>query len=400
MRIGMLADVYKPHVSGITNYISLNKTHLEELGHEVYVFTFGDEDYEDDETNVIRSPGLPLRDTGYYLSLRYSREARLLMKTMDVCHIHHPFVTGSLATRYCRPRGIPTVFTNHTRYDLYTQAYLPGLPDIVSDTALQAYIPSFFRAVDVVVAPSQGMRDVLVNFGVDVPVKVIPNGVDLSRYHQAIEPLSREQIGFSEDQIVLIYTGRLGPEKNLSFLLRCFAGVAQAYEHVRLLLIGDGPEKENLELQALYSGIQDKVHFAGMVPYENIPSYLAMADAFVTASITEVHPLSVIEAMASGLPVLGIQSPGVGDTVEDGETGFLAKKEDMAVYTAKMVRMVIDAAALKRMGEQARQAAEKYAIERTVILMLECYEEAIQKATNRKGKISARWLRWWDGLRR
>lgn len=400
MRIGMLADVYKPHVSGITNYISLNKSYLEKMGHEVFIFTFGDETYKDDETNVIRSPGLPIMDTGYYVSLRYSRAARLLMKTMDVVHIHHPFLSGSLALRYCRPRGIPTVFTNHTRYDLYTQVYFPGLPDIVGDTALQAYIPSFFRAVDMVVAPSPGVRDILAGYGVDVPIKVIPNGVDLTRFHKPVEPLSRQEFGFNQEDVVLIYTGRLGPEKNLSFLMRSFAGLIQAFDHARLLLIGDGPEKENLESQARYTGVEDKVFFAGMVPYEKIPSYLVMGDAFVTASVTEVHPLSVIEAMAAGLPVLGIQSPGVGDTVQDGETGFLAAQEDLAIFTAKMVRMVLDTENRRRMGEQARQASELYAIERTTKLMLGCYEEVIQKVSDRKRKFSARWLRWLDGMRR
>ena len=65
MRIGMMADTYKPHISGITNYIELNKRMLEEAGHEVYVFTFGNTDYEDDERHVVRSPGLPLTDTGF-----------------------------------------------------------------------------------------------------------------------------------------------------------------------------------------------------------------------------------------------------------------------------------------------------------------------------------------------
>ena len=75
MRIGMMVDVYKPHVSGITNYITLNKKYLEAAGHQVFVFTFGDEDYLDDEPNIIRSPGLPLLHTDYYLSLTYSSQA-------------------------------------------------------------------------------------------------------------------------------------------------------------------------------------------------------------------------------------------------------------------------------------------------------------------------------------
>ncbi len=153
MKIGMLTDVYKPHVSGITNYIALNKKVLEDQGHEVYIFTFGDLDYPDDEANVIRSPALPLVDTGFYLSLSYNKRARHLLYEMDIAHVHHPFVSGSLALRYCRPRGIPVIFTNHTRYDLYTQAYLPILPDTWGEAAMKAYLPSFCRACNMVISP-------------------------------------------------------------------------------------------------------------------------------------------------------------------------------------------------------------------------------------------------------
>src|SRR5574341_1116426 len=341
MQIGMMTDGYKPHISGITNYIALNKAHLEKMGHEVYVFTFGDENYLDDERNVIRSPGLPLLDTGYFINLRYNEKARHLLYTMDIAHVHHPFMSGSLALRYCRPRGIPIIFTNHTRYDLYAHAYLPLLGDLISETSMSAYLPVFCRLCDLIIAPSAGMRDVLMHFGVDAPIEVVPNGVDIQPFRQTHSLLDRTQFGFSLEDVLLIYVGRLGPEKNLSFLLRSFAGTAKAYDHIGLLLVGDGPERENLQEQAAYMKIDSRVHFTGSIPYEQMPGYLSMADAFVTASVTEVHPLSVIEAMAAGLPVLGIQSPGVGDTVEDGKTGFLAS-EDLASFAAKLTRLCIE----------------------------------------------------------
>lgn len=399
MRIGMMADVYKPHVSGITNYISLNKQNLEREGHQVFVFTFGDEDYQDDEKNIIRSPGLPLLDTGYYLSLNYTRQARRLLTSMDVVHVHHPFISGTMALRYCRLRGIPIIFTNHTRYDLYAQAYLPHLPDVVGETALHAYLPTFARACDLVIAPSPGMREVLIRFGVDVQIEVVPNGVDLCRFRQPVQPLAREQLGFQPQDVILIYVGRLGPEKNLPFLLRAFSGVTQAYDQVRLLLIGDGPECDNLQDRVQHMQLKDKVHFTGMLNYDEVPRYLAMADAFITASVTEVHPLSVIEAMSAGLPVLGIQSPGVGDTVKDGETGYLVAEEDLAAFTAKMVRLVTDGEKRRRMGEQARLASDEYAIERTIQLMLEQYQRVIRTSAGRRGGVQARFQRWTDRFR-
>ena len=399
MRIGMMVDVYKPHVSGITNYITLNKKYLEAAGQEVFVFTFGDENFQDDEPNVIRSAGMPLFHTDYYLSLSHSSQVRRLVSTMDVVHVHHPFLSGSQALILCRPRGIPLIFTNHTRYDLYAQAYL-GLPDVIGEAALQTYMRAFCRGMDLVIAPSPGMRDILLRFNVDCPIEVVPNGVELKSYRQAYQAVERSSLGFTERDVVLTYTGRLGPEKNLPFLLRCFGGAAQAYDYVRLLIIGDGPERDNLQAQVHHMGIEPLVHFTGMLPYDRVPSYLAMADAFVTASVTEVHPLSVIEAMASGLPILGICSPGVGDTIQDGITGFLIEKEDLAAFTAKMVRMVVDQDLRHQMGQQARQASEMYAIERTTQIMLDWYQKVIQRGTRRKRGIGPRLRRWWDGLRR
>lgn len=374
MRIGMLADAYKPHVSGITHYISLSKKYLEKAGHEVFVFTFGGENYQDDEPNIVRSPGFPLIDTGYYINFRYPASVQRLLYTMDVVHVHHPFISGRLALRYCRPKGIPIVFTNHTRYDLYAQAYLPILPEEISETFLKAYLGPFCAACDLVIAPSHGILNVLRHLGVETPVEVIPNGVELAPFRQVLQPVKRNELGFSEENVLLIYAGRLGPEKNLPFLLRAFAATVKAYESARLLIIGDGPERDNLEDRVQYMGIREKVRFVGMVPYAEIPRYLAIGDAFVTASVTEVHPLSVIEAMAAGLPVLGIHSPGVGDIVEEDVTGFLAPEEDLAVFTAKMVRLVAEPETRKMMSKNARHSATKYDIEQITQILLAHYE--------------------------
>jgi glycosyltransferase involved in cell wall biosynthesis len=395
MRIGMLADVYKPHVSGITNYIALNKKYLEKAGHDVFIFTFGDENYPDNETNVIRSQGMPLTDTGYYLSLSYKAQARKLLYSMDIVHVHHPFVSGTLALRYCKPRGIPIVFTNHTRYDLYAQIHIPILPDIIGDTIIQAYLPQFCRSCDMVIAPSQGLRQVLLRIGVDAAMEVIPNGVDLEPFAKITRREERSCLGYRPDQVVLTYVGRLGPEKNLPFLVRSFAGIASAFPDVRLLLIGDGPERDNLQDLVHTMGIDKKVQFAGLVPYEELPTFLACADAFVTASVTEVHPLSVIEAMAAGLPVLGISSPGVGDTIVDGVTGFLAS-DDLASFTAKMAHLVTDRDLCRKMGEQARQASKAYDIKLTTQCVLERYTRLVQTSMGRKHNLRARFTRLFD----
>ena len=382
MRIGMMTDAYKPYVSGITNYIDLNKRYLEQAGHEVYVFTFSEPNHADGEPRIIRSPGLPLADTGFYLSLRYSRKAKHLLHEMDVVHVHHPFLSGRLALHYCSQKGIPIIFTNHTRYDLYAHAYLPLLPEDVSEGLLRAYMPSFCEAVNLVISPSPGMEKILRQLDVNSHIEVVPNGVELARFIEA-QPLSRAQYGFADDDILLIYTGRLGPEKNLDFLLMAFAGVVQAVEKARLLIVGDGSLIEDLKALTNDLQITSAVQFAGLIPYEHMPGYLAMCDAFVTASVTEVHPLSVIEAMGSGLPVMGIYSPGVGDTVEDGVTGFLAT-ENLPAFTAKLTRLCLQTQLRQKMGRTAKKASQKYDIGRTTQRMLEHYGKLASESRTHK----------------
>ena len=385
MRIGMMADAYKPFISGVTIHISLLKRYLELAGHEVFVFTFGEDPDVEEEENIIRTPGMPLVDSGIYFNLRYSVPNQRLLRTMDIAHVHHPFFSGGLALLYCQPRGIPILFTNHTRYDLYAQFYTPNpIPEVFGDVVVRTYVPKFCRACDLVVAPSPGIKEVLRKFGVEGNVEVVPNGVDLAPFQEQVEPIRRSELGFREDQVILTYMGRLGPEKNLPFLLRAFKGVALTYDQAGLLILGDGPERDNLVEQTRLLGITDRVHFTGMIPYSQLPRYLAAADAFVTASVTEVHPLSVIESMATGLPVLGIQSPGVGDIVAHGETGLIVDEQDLAVFTATMARLVTDTDLRRKMSDRAREAAKLYEAERTTKLIVEKYKQLIESKSGQK----------------
>ena len=390
MRIGMMADTYKPYVSGVTNYIDLNKRALEDAGHEVYVFTFGDIEYQDDEPRVVRSPGVPLGDTGFYLSLRYKTHARKLLQSMDVVHVHHPFLSGRLALRYCRSRQIPVVYTNHTRYDLYAQARLPIVPEEVSLGLLQAYMPHFCDAVDLVISPSEGMKKVLREFKVESPIEVVPNGVDLKRFRTA-KPLSRSDFGFDETDILLVYAGRVAPEKNLEFLLQAFRGVSHVIPNVYLLIIGGGQKEHEEAIAPLPEKLEvkDRVRLFGMIPYNELPSHLAMCDAFVTASVTEVHPFTVIEAMATGLPVVGIESPGVGDSITDGETGLLAA-EDIASYTAKLTQLCLNKTLRKKMGIAAREASTQFDIKRTTKIMLKHYGRLTENTRPLKRRLDER----------
>jgi len=355
----MFADMYKPHLSGVTNYISLYKRRFEELGHEVWVFTFGHTEYADDEARVIRSPAIPWGDTGWQMGLVLTSEAKRIIPTLDVAHVHHPFVSGRVALEYCQPAGIPIVFTNHTRYDLYSDAYAWFMPQTMRYSYIRRYLNEFAHDIDLVLAPSPGIKQWLSEFGVTDDSVLLSNCVDTEPFRNPAAPRSREEFGFPADSVVFCYLGRVSAEKNMGLLTHAFIRAAGEVPDVCLLVLGEGTELTETKKAFEEAGLSSRVHFAGLTAYAEVPDYLAAADVFVTASVSEVHPLVIMEAFAAGLPAIGVHSPGVGDIVEDGVTGFLTP-EDAGAFAARIAEMAADRELRERLASAAGKTAARY----------------------------------------
>jgi 1,2-diacylglycerol 3-alpha-glucosyltransferase len=272
------------------------------------------------------------------------------------------------------------IFTNHTRYDIYTRHYVPVLPDLLGTGFLERYLAGFCNACDLVIAPSAAVSDLLRGFGVSQEVACIPNGIEVGRFARPAQQLERASLGIPDSAKLLIYVGRMAPEKSLAFLLRAFAAAIGDLPDSYLLLVGDGPDMGSLQEQAKGAGIGERVIFAGRADYALIPAYLALADAFVTASTSEVHPLSVLEAMAAGLPVLGIESPGVGEIIVDGRNGLLSG-DDVAEFSVRLYRLMHDDELRHRLAAGAREDSTRYDIALTTTQTVACYERVIERKT-------------------
>lgn len=364
MQIGMVTACYKPVVNGVTRMVSLYKAELEALGHEVTIFTLGRPDPTGDEVGVVRSPGLPLA-MGYHLAPAYTLAARRRLRQMDIIHCHHLLMGLELAYRYGRS---PIVYTNHTRYDLYTGNYLP---QPLADRLLRRLWPRLTALADLVVTPSASMRQVLRAFGVSRPISVIENGVDLRPFHTPFAPLSKTALGLPETAVVATYVGRLSPEKNLATLLGQFAQARQTAPDLHLLLVGDGPLANELRQQVNGLGLATAVHFTGELANSRVADYLAAADFFVTASLSEVHPLTLIEALAAGLPIAAPTAPGIVDLVSSGQTGFLTEPHRLSEAIDYLAQ---HSAVRERLAYAARRASQRYDIRQTVQRSLALYE--------------------------
>ncbi|HIQ04970.1 MAG TPA: glycosyltransferase, partial [Anaerolineae bacterium] len=327
---------------------------------------------------------IPLSDSGYYLTFGFNRTIRKLLATMDVLHAQHPFLTGAIGATLARRHGIPFVFTSHTRYDLYAQHYLPAVPTPVSDAFLETFFPAFSQMCDLIIAPAQSILNVLRDWGVVGRIEIVPNGIDVQAFRNPQVQIKRTDVGLPPDAVTAIFVGRMAEEKSVTMLLRTFAPVAKEIPRSHLLMVGGGPALATYQAEVREMGIADRVHFTDRVPYEAVPGYLALADLFVTASVSEVHPLTLLEALAAGLPVLGIRSPGIADTVEPGVNGFLVEN-DRAALALKLARLLEDESLRHQLAEGARKASEHYDIRITSARILELYQEVVAaKPKNRK----------------
>jgi len=386
VKIGLFADAYLPYISGVTNHIRLYKRYFEDQGHEVYLFTFGNRTYPDDEPNVIRSLALPWGNSGWSFSMVFGKAARDLLPTLDLVHVHHPFQSGRMMLPYAKRYDLPLVFTNHTRYDIYSDAYGSLIPQAPRYAVLASMLKSVVTASDLVICPSASIAQWLIDFAGYPLATTIPNGIDIEAFsHPRPGVYSREQLGIGADDLVFCYAGRLSPEKNTDYLFDEFFRAARELPQAKLLVIGGGKDLDACRERALESSHTDQVIFTGELSYRELPALEALADIFVTGSVSETFGLVVLEAMAARLPVVAIDSPGISDLVTDGACGLLGVAPEPGELSDNMVRIARDADLRARLSVGAAGCASQYSLDNTAGKVLEHYERLVA-ARHPKGR--------------
>jgi glycosyltransferase involved in cell wall biosynthesis len=240
-----------------------------------------------------------------------------------------------------------------------------------------------------IVIPSESMREILVReFGLQDRYTVIPTGIDLEPYSCADWQSLRKEQGW-QDETVLISVGRLAPEKNWDTLLRAFAKIYSQHSDARLVLIGDGPAKGQLQSLTSELGIAEHVTFTGALPFEEVPCYLKAADMFPFASVTETQGLVTMEAMAAGLPVVAVNASGTRDIVEHGKQGFLVEN-DVDALARGIGKLLADPERRKRFSNSALKKAKTFDINELGKQLTSVYEEAIEdKKANRTVRLKS-----------
>ena len=227
-------------------------------------------------------------------------------------------------------------------------------------------------------ANSDASRAFLAGYGIPLEtIQLIPNGHDIGRFHKPFDRSAvRAAIGVRSDERLAIFVGRLVDTKRVCDLIEATRLLRTAGSRLRVALIGDGPERPDLEAQVLRAGLSDIVQFMGM--RHDVPELLRSADMFVFPSETEGLSNAVIEAALAGLPIVGCDIGGVRDVVEDGRQSLLVAPRDVRGFAAAMQRYLDDPGLARCHGEAARRRAEEaYAIENTLERLYSLYEQVL-----------------------
>lgn len=386
-----MTNNYKPITGGVPISIERLAKGLEALGHEVTIFAptyAGQETAPGDvrEENVFRYATCMKHFIGGIVlpnpfDARIEKEFR--EHPYDIIHVHHPMLIGRTAVHLSRKYNIPLVFTYHTRYEQYAKYYTGGILRL--GRIMPLYLHAFMKHCNIVFAPTAGMREYLTDSCRISPGKteILPTGIEGKNFHANVGQCDeiRRRYG-AENMPLLLTVSRMAKEKNVDFLLESLAKVKALYgRSFRVLMVGDGPDRNTLQQRSVQLGLQDIVVFAGTVPNEQIAPYFQAADGFLFASKTETQGIVVLEAFAGATPVVAVRASGVEDLVDDGVNGILTG-EDTDEYAARLTDFLKGTygeegvGRYREMSENALQKAALYREEAVALKAVHYYNRA------------------------
>lgn len=388
MRIGIFTETYTPYISGlVTSEVAL-KTALEKKGHEVYVVTANLESYHydyDEKEHVLRIPGIP---TGIYnsrLTSIYPIQAVNKIKSwkLDVIHSQTEFAIGLFARLFAKQFNIPLVHTYHTMYEDYIHYITHGYFNRSSKKILE-YLTKFYcdkTASELIVPTNKTYKLFKEKYKFEKNIHIVPTGMEVERFFKEnidkrkVEKL-RKNLNITKKDIVIIFVGRLGEEKNIGFLINAQKKLNQKISNLKLLIVGDGPDKEKFKKLCKKLGISQNVIFTGKVAWEEIPIYYQLAHIFATASKTETQGLTIIETMAAGVTPVCIHDEAFLTAITNKLNGFIFNTEKE--YQDIIVMLSKKKSEREKVSRQARIQAEHFSSAQFAENVLVVYRRAIE----------------------
>ncbi|MDR3635025.1 MAG: glycosyltransferase family 1 protein [Isosphaeraceae bacterium] len=352
MRVTLVTETYFPQVNGVSRTLGQLVHHLHERGDDVQVIhpDYG-EAPDGAHHHRVRSVVLPFYKDIHLPLPPFGRVHRAVRAFRpDLVHLATEATLGLSLLRYVLRRRLPVVSSFHTNFDQYSGHYRVGW----AKGTIWRYLRWFHNRTRETYVPSRSTIDDLERRGFERLV-LWPRGVDsdLFRPDRAGRNEVRARLGFGPDDVVIGYVSRIAAEKNVGYLADALEIVARSRPQSRFLFVGDGPARAELERR-----MGPHAQFVGYRKGEDLADHYAAADLFAFSSLTETFGNVILEAMASGLPVVALRAGGVADTVRPDVTGTLVDPDAPAQHFADAVLSYVDNPVLRtRTAESAREYA-------------------------------------------
>lgn len=364
MKILITTDLYTVKTNGVVTSVRNLYDELKKDGHDVRILTLSDnqKSRREGEVYYIRSVSLEkvYPEVRMPTAIRHKLIKELIVWKPDIIHSQCEFFTFQYALRISKCTGAPIVHTYHTLYEQYFTYVFPMKS--LSRPVVKSFSKNRLKKVKQVIAPTKKVEQILLDYGLHNPIRVIPSGISLGRFLEQMPDEERKRrryaLGIKDDQFVLLNLGRLGTEKNVDELMRMFAKAHAYHRNLVFLIVGDGPAKSHLEEMAIQLNIQDSVIFTGMVKPSEVQNYYKLGDLFVAASTSETQGLTYIEASANGLPLLCREDPCLQDILIPGENGYTYTTENE--FIEYLFKIADDIQWRKEASEKSRNIAIHY----------------------------------------
>ena len=400
MRIGIFSETYTPYISGLVTSEVMLKNALEKQGHEVYVVTANLESFKyeyNEKERVLKIPGLP---TGIYdsrLTSIYPVRAVNKIKSwnLDVIHSQTEFAIGTFARLFAKQYNIPLVHTYHTLYEDYVHYITKGYFDKSSKKIVE-YLSKFYcetTATELIVPTNKIYKLFREKYKFEKNIHIIPTGIEVERFYKEnidskeVDNL-RKALNINKKDFVILFVGRLAEEKNVEFLINSQKELIKKYKNIKLIIVGDGPDKEKYEQLSESLGLEGHIIFTGKAAWDDMPYYYHVADVFATASKTETQGLTIIEAMASNVVPVCMKDEAFQSMVTEDLNGLFFETEEE--YQNQILFLYENRNELQKIDKQARIQAEHYSSKNYADRVIEVYNRAIKEKQeeNRFGIIS------------
>lgn len=363
MKIGFFTDGYLPQINGVATSTEELANSLRDKKSKVTVVAPSYPNFKDKTKNVLRLKSVKIyKNPDIRIAYMFPDRilAQVITQDFDIIHGFSGGSIPSLGLALSKIKGKPYVFTYNTRWNQYTHYILNGR--IVKPKAVEKAMTVFCNRCDAIVAPAEFVKQELISFGVKKKIVVIPNGVDTKKFAEAKKGKLREKLGIKTQDKVILYLGRVAPEKSIGFVIKAFKKVSDKIPDSYLIIAGDGSQKKELEKLTEDLNLTGRVVFLGLVDFKDVPSLYKEADIFAFASQTETQGMVVLEAMASGLPVLAVKDRVFEEVIENGKDGLLVKK-DQNEFASMLENLLLDEKLRKEISKNALQKAQKFSLE-------------------------------------